>query len=604
MPEVYSFDFGIAHLHLNSFQKSFNEELTHLGKRSRFLTHTIPPGETLKSREGKAAIEGFLLLNKCTCDTVILALGNLVGFVATTLCVLFCSSSPSFVCCACGLTHIGRLIDVGSMCGVRFVQIPTTLLTMVDSSVGGKTAIDMPHGKNLIGAFWQPEYIFINAAFLETLPAREFSNGMAEVVKVRWFTFTFHSFLLKKKKKKKTVAIWNESDFASLELRPAEIVAAIETPSVNYSGRTKATRSVAQELLLSVIMGSISVKAHIVINDERETTGLRNLVNFGHRIGHAIEAMLTPSILHGECISVGMIIEGEVSCQLGHLGQVGIGRLTRCLKSYNLPVSPSDPRIAAVPASRLLGVDRLLDIMRIDKKNSGPEKKVVLLATIGKTVEQKASVVSDPVIGKTLAKSPRLSPESRRRASSACLRPDRRAFPIALLCVGCPQKWHLGYVAIAAITITGTSCTGSASLQGDARFAKEVLEPMGCTVMQTETETTVQGPPIGQFKALGLIDMEPMTDALLTALVVAAVAATSLAKVRELSDGSQATTTRIVGIANQRVKECNRIQAMIDQLGMFTAELSSPCSDLWCIKPSLASKQKNRMMALGCTATL
>jgi 3-dehydroquinate synthetase len=78
------------------------------------------------------------------------------------------------------------------MRGVRFVQIPTTLLAMVDSSVGGKTAIDTPHGKNLIGAFWQPEYIFIDAAFLETLPAREFSNGMAEVVKVRLFYISSH----------------------------------------------------------------------------------------------------------------------------------------------------------------------------------------------------------------------------------------------------------------------------------------------------------------------------------------------------------------------------------------------------------------------------
>lgn len=78
------------------------------------------------------------------------------------------------------------------MRGVRFVQVPTTLLAMVDSSVGGKTAVDTPHGKNLIGAFWQPEYIFIDAAFLETLPAREFSNGMAEVIKVgtsRWLAF-------------------------------------------------------------------------------------------------------------------------------------------------------------------------------------------------------------------------------------------------------------------------------------------------------------------------------------------------------------------------------------------------------------------------------
>lgn len=125
-------------------------------------------------------------------------------------------------------------------------------------------------------------------------------------------------------------------------------------------------------------------------------------------------------------------------------------------------------------------------------------------------------------------------------------------------------------LAIAAIT--GTECTianiGSASLQGDARFAKEVLEPMGCDVIQTETETTVRGPPIGQLKALGLVDMEPMTDAFLTASVLAAVAARPPEKGRQLLDGSRLTTTRIVGIANQRVKECNRIKAMMDQLGM------------------------------------
>ena len=157
-------------------------------------------------------------------------------------------------------------------------------------------------------------------------------------------------------------------------------------------------------------MGSISVKAHIVTNDERETTGLRNLVNFGHTIGHAIEAVLTPSILHGECISVGMILEAEVARQLGHLSQVGVGRLTRCLKSYGLPVSLSDPRITDLPVSKLLTVDRLLDIMKIDKKNSGSEKKIVLLATIGKTVEQRASVVPDPVIEKTLAEAAKVIP--------------------------------------------------------------------------------------------------------------------------------------------------------------------------------------------------
>jgi hypothetical protein len=138
--------------------------------------------------------------------------------------------------------------------------------------------------------------------------------------------------------------------------------------------------------------------------------GLRNLVNFGHTIGHAIEAVLMPGMLHGECISVGMILEAEVARQLGHLGQVGTGRLTHCLKSYNLPISLSDPRITGLPASRLLTVGRLLDIMRIDKKNSGPEKKIVLLATIGKTVEQKASVIPDPAIGKALAEAAKVVP--------------------------------------------------------------------------------------------------------------------------------------------------------------------------------------------------
>jgi pentafunctional AROM polypeptide len=128
-------------------------------------------------------------------------------------------------------------------------------------------------------------------------------------------------------------------------------------------------------------------------------------------------------------------------------------------------------------------------------------------------------------------------------------------------------------LAIAAIT--GSTCTvsniGSASLQGDARFAKEVLEPMGCKVVQSEYETTVTGPPVGQLKALAWVDMEPMTDAFLTASVLAAAAVHPADKSRQqygeekgYGDGS---VTAITGIANQRVKECNRIQAMMDQLG-------------------------------------
>ncbi|KAJ3720311.1 Shikimate dehydrogenase [Lentinula raphanica] len=733
-------DSNIAKFYLQAFETEFDSNLSGLSNgshaRPRFLSHIIPPGEMSKSREGKAVLEDFLLLNKCTRDTVILALGggvvgDLVGFVAATF-----------------------------MRGVRFCQIPTSLLAMVDSSVGGKTAIDTPHGKNLIGAFWQPEFIFIDAALLETLPPREFSNGMAEVVK--------------------TAAIWNDSEFNSLEARSAEIFAAIQTPSTNHAGRSEKTRSKAQELLLSVIIGSISVKAHIVTIDPTEK-GLRNLVNFGHSIGHAIEAILTPTILHGECVSIGMILEAELSRQMGILSQVSVGRLTRCLKAYNLPVSLNDPRIANLPTSKLITVERLLDIMKVDKKNQGNDKKIVLLSRIGATHEQKASVVPDSLICKTLSDSitvvpgvPSFNPVKMTTPGSKSI--SNRALVLAALGSGtCRLKnllhsddtqvmmaalselkgarfeWEDGgetlvvhggrgslsvptkgkelylgnagtaarflttvctlvqklptdevettiitgnarmkqrpigplvtalrangseidylesdgclplsirpnglkggtiqlaasvssqYVSsvllcapyanasvtleliggqvisqpyidmtiammktfgieatrrtekgtgklldiydipkgsyqnppeysiesdassatypLAIAAITGTSCTiqniGSSSLQGDARFAQEVLARMGCEVTQTATETTVHGPPIGQLKAVEEIDMEVMTDAFLTATVLAAVATGK---------------TRIIGIANQRVKECNRIRAMIDELVKF-----------------------------------
>jgi pentafunctional AROM polypeptide len=187
-------------------------------------------------------------------------------------------------------------------------------------------------------------------------------------------------------------------------------------------------------------------------------------------------------------------------------------------------------------------------------------------------------VISQPYIDMTIAMMRTFGVEVSREADPSTGRPmDVYNIPKAVY--RNPKDYSIESDAssatypLAIAAITGSSCTianiGSASLQGDARFAKDVLEPMGCTVTQTATETTVQGPPIGQLKALGLIDMEPMTDAFLTASVLAAVAAIPPTKDRELDDGSWATTTRIVGIANQRVKECNRIRAMIDQLGMF-----------------------------------
>ena len=161
--------------------------------------------------------------------------------------------------------------------------------------------------------------------------------------------------------------------------------------------------------------------------------------------------------------------------------------------------------------------------------------------------------------------------------------------------------------SLAIAAITGTEVTivkiGNTSLQGDARFAREVLEPMGCEVIQTETETTVRGPPKGTLKSLGYIDMEPMTDAFLTASVLAAVAASPPKEGRELVDAAGLFATRIVGIANQRVKECNRIQAMIDQLGknFGAVAIVVPNNEL---QQSSVSRQGSCRMVWRSTASL
>lgn len=154
-------DTTLASLHAPAILTELRSALQKNGSKARVLSRAIPPGEGSKSRATKAELEDWMLSHGVTRDAVILALGggvvgDLIGFVAATF-----------------------------MRGVRYVQIPTTLLAMVDSAVGGKTAIDTPNGKNLVGAFHQPQYVFIDAAYLQTLPEREFSNGMAEVVKVR-----------------------------------------------------------------------------------------------------------------------------------------------------------------------------------------------------------------------------------------------------------------------------------------------------------------------------------------------------------------------------------------------------------------------------------
>jgi len=513
-----------------------------------------------------------------------------------------------------------------------------------------------------------------------------------------------------------------------------------------------------------------------VSSDEREG-GLRNLLNFGHSIGHAIEAILTPQMLHGECVSIGMVKEAELARYLGVLKPGGVARLAKCLQSYGLPVTLQDKRVKALTRGKYCEVEKMLRIMAVDKKNDGRKKKIVLLSGIGRTHEKKASVVADEAIRVVL--SPSVVVGSRTRSDHVKLSPpgsksiSNRALVLAALGNGtcrisnllhsddvdfmltalhslggvdyhweedgdilvvtgkggqlhaCKEELYLGNAGTAArflttvvtltkaskqsdrviltgnarmkqrpigplvdaltsngakldyienkgclplnvstlsgglkggrielaatvssqyvssilmcapyasqpvtlsliggkpisqpyidmttsmmasfgikvtrsdteehtyhipqgtytspkeyeiesdassatyplsvAAITGSKCTitniGSSSLQGDARFAVEVLGPMGCVVEQTATSTTVQGPKDGKLRSLPHVDMEPMTDAFLTASVLAAVA-----------NADSHKTTRISGIANQRVKECNRIAAMAHELAKF-----------------------------------
>ncbi|KAK6006604.1 hypothetical protein QM012_007014 [Aureobasidium pullulans] len=336
-------DTNIARVYTEQFQAKFGY-LTGIivkDRRPRLLTRELPPGEPSKSRQTKADIEDWMLSNNCTRDTVLIALGggvigDLVGFVAATY-----------------------------MRGVRFVQCPTSLLAMVDSSIGGKTAIDTPMGKNLIGAFWQPTKIFIDISLLKTLPKREFINGMAEIIK--------------------TAAIWSESDFRQLEAS-SSILMSFEKPS-DMSEE-------ALNIIERIVHAAVAVKAQVVSSDEKET-GLRGLLNFGHSIGHAIEAILTPRMLHGECVAIGMVKEAEIARNRGDLDQIQLNRLRKCIMSYGLPQSLEE-------VGQACSIDRIIQNMMIDKKNDGIQKKIVLLNRVGSCIEQKAMLVQDSEVRNVL----------------------------------------------------------------------------------------------------------------------------------------------------------------------------------------------------------
>lgn len=233
---------------------------------------------------------------------------------------------------------IGDLAGFAAACymrGIAFLSMPTTLLAQVDSSVGGKTGVNLPQGKNLVGAFHQPVGVVIDIDTLATLPARQFHAGCAEIVKY--------------------ATIQDPEFFAWLEHHADKILA--KDP----------------DSLIEAIARSCRHKAEIVARDEREQ-GERALLNFGHTFGHALETASEYSLLHGEAVAIGMVLAARLSTRLGLATESERQRLATLLKRFNLPVDLPDD---IVPAG-------LLDLMQRDKKNREGRLRLILWREIGK----------------------------------------------------------------------------------------------------------------------------------------------------------------------------------------------------------------------------
>jgi 3-dehydroquinate synthase len=252
---------------------------------------------------------------------------------------------------------------VGDMCGfaaacymrgVRFIQAPTTLLAQVDSSVGGKTAINHPLGKNMIGAFYQPLAVEIDTDVLASLPQREISAGLAEVIKYGMIA---------------------DAEFFAWCEDHVEALRALEPSAVEHA-----------------IRRSCELKAQVVSQDERES-GLRAILNFGHTFGHAIESGLGYGRwLHGEAVGCGMVLAAELSAQVHGLDRSVVDRVRALVQAIGCPVQAPD-----------LGAQRWLDLMRVDKKTEGRVLRFVLLPELGRA---RVDAVHDAQLEPILARIP------------------------------------------------------------------------------------------------------------------------------------------------------------------------------------------------------
>jgi 3-dehydroquinate synthase len=298
----------------------YAEQLKRYIKRPDCPVWQMPAGEQEKNLTRFGELLGFLAEHKLTRDSCIVALGGGV---------------------------VGDLAGFAAACymrGIAFIQVPTSLLAMVDSSVGGKTAVDLPAGKNLVGAFHQPKAVWIDPSVLNTLPEREFIAGLAEVLKYG--------------------AIIDAEFFTWLEQHSVGLLA--KQP----------------KLIEQAIARSCQYKAAIVARDETEQ-GDRALLNFGHTFGHALEVLLDYSTLvHGEAVAIGMLLAAEFSAVLGVASVQDAARLKSLLQDFGLPTS--------IPTG--LNATDILNKMRLDKKARHGELRLVLWHGIGKAyIEQNVS---------------------------------------------------------------------------------------------------------------------------------------------------------------------------------------------------------------------
>ena len=276
------------------------------------LILTLPPGEKQKTLANAGKLVTNLSSAYADRSTVILALGggvigDLAGFVAATY-----------------------------MRGVPLIQVPTTLLAQVDSSIGGKVAVDHGRLKNMIGAFYQPRLVISDVSILKSLNTRLLSDGLAEVIKYGVIT--------------------DAAFFEYLE-RNIDCVKAFDEATFE-----------------EIVYKSARIKAVVVEQDERDT-GLRNILNFGHTVGHAIESVSHFKIGHGEAVGLGMLAAGKISLKLGKISHSDLSRLKKLLECAGLPVKLPD-----------LKTESLLQAMQHDKKTTSGKIKFILVEGIGKAV--------------------------------------------------------------------------------------------------------------------------------------------------------------------------------------------------------------------------